>query len=313
MISASAAPTSGAQVKYQDDGTRVVPVDMFIEATIENPVHGVYGVMDDERELVFVSMSKNVAASLEALLDQYDYQDIDLVKVMTFAIPSVRDMRLVLESWIQDNGEIPVGNLEKWVEIDDEMQSVVSIVVEQIQNGPREIISPFETNSVQGDADESEMLDLTDENVELVLNDVRPYLIADGGNISVVTLDQENAKLTLQLEGACGSCSSSATTMKLGVEKALHAKFGSNLTEVVAISAPDTSSGDVSIEACEKVLDEVRDALRGLGSDVTVSEVDEDEVILEYTGPNNLKYGLELLIKQRLPVITTVTFEAPER
>lgn len=45
----------------------------------------------------------------------------------------------------------------------------------------------------------SEQFELTPENVDKVLEDVRPYLIADGGNVDVVSV--ENGVVSLQLQG----------------------------------------------------------------------------------------------------------------
>ena len=50
----------------------------------------------------------------------------------------------------------------------------------------------------------SEKLELTAENVELVLDEVRPYLIADGGDVELVEID--GLVVRLKLNGACGSC-----------------------------------------------------------------------------------------------------------
>jgi len=60
---------------------------------------------------------------------------------------------------------------------------------------------------------------LTLENVETVLDEMRPYLMADGGNVEVVELDGPIVKVRLQ--GACGSCSSSTMTLKMGLERKL--------------------------------------------------------------------------------------------
>ena len=62
-------------------------------------------------------------------------------------------------------------------------------------------------------------LALTEPNVEQVLDELRPYLIADGGNVELVELDGPIVKLRLQ--GACGSCPSSAMTLKMGIERRL--------------------------------------------------------------------------------------------
>lgn len=62
-------------------------------------------------------------------------------------------------------------------------------------------------------------LTLTSENVETVLDEMRPYLMADGGNVELVELDGPIVKLRLQ--GACGSCPSSTMTLRMGIERRL--------------------------------------------------------------------------------------------
>ena len=47
-------------------------------------------------------------------------------------------------------------------------------------------------------------LALTSDNVEEVLDELRPYLMADGGNVELVEIEGPIVKLRLQ--GACGSC-----------------------------------------------------------------------------------------------------------
>jgi Fe-S cluster biogenesis protein NfuA len=64
-----------------------------------------------------------------------------------------------------------------------------------------------------------EALALTPENVEQVLDELRPYLIADGGNVELVEIEGPIVKLRLQ--GACGSCPSSTMTLKMGIERRL--------------------------------------------------------------------------------------------
>ncbi|QNP28742.1 NifU family protein [Cylindrospermopsis curvispora] len=62
-------------------------------------------------------------------------------------------------------------------------------------------------------------MELTLENVETVLDEMRPYLMSDGGNVEVVELDGPIVKLRLQ--GACGSCPSSTMTLRMGIERRL--------------------------------------------------------------------------------------------
>ena len=72
-------------------------------------------------------------------------------------------------------------------------------------------------------------LTLTPENVENVLDDLRPYLMSDGGNVELVEIDGPIVKLRLQ--GACGSCPSSAMTLKMGIERRLR-EFIPEIAEV---------------------------------------------------------------------------------
>ncbi len=62
-------------------------------------------------------------------------------------------------------------------------------------------------------------LPLTAENVEAVLNELRPYLMSDGGNVELVEVDGPIVRLRLQ--GACGSCPSSTMTLRMGIERRL--------------------------------------------------------------------------------------------
>ncbi|HEY9743351.1 MAG TPA: NifU family protein [Coleofasciculaceae cyanobacterium] len=75
----------------------------------------------------------------------------------------------------------------------------------------------------------SQTLALTPENVETVLDEMRPYLMADGGNVELVELDGPVVKLRLQ--GACGSCPSSAMTLRMGIERRLR-EFIPEIAEV---------------------------------------------------------------------------------
>jgi Fe-S cluster biogenesis protein NfuA len=72
-------------------------------------------------------------------------------------------------------------------------------------------------------------LALTPDNVEKVLDEMRPYLMADGGNVELVEIDGPIVRLRLQ--GACGTCPSSTMTLKMGIERRLR-EFIPEITEV---------------------------------------------------------------------------------
>jgi Fe-S cluster biogenesis protein NfuA len=62
-------------------------------------------------------------------------------------------------------------------------------------------------------------LELNTENIEKVLDELRPYLMSDGGNVELVEV--EGPIVRLRLQGACGSCPSSAMTLRMGIERKL--------------------------------------------------------------------------------------------
>ncbi|MBO9130700.1 NifU family protein [Bacillus sp. 165] len=57
------------------------------------------------------------------------------------------------------------------------------------------------------------------EQVQEVLDKLRPFLLRDGGDVELV--DIEDGIVKLRLMGACGTCPSSTITLKAGIERAL--------------------------------------------------------------------------------------------
>ena len=56
--------------------------------------------------------------------------------------------------------------------------------------------------------------------VEEALDSIRPYLQADGGNVEVVEITEDQT-LKIQLKGACSTCSMSHMTMRSGIEETI--------------------------------------------------------------------------------------------
>ncbi|WP_414648414.1 NifU family protein [Cerasibacillus sp.] len=61
------------------------------------------------------------------------------------------------------------------------------------------------------------------EQVQEVLNKLRPFLLRDGGDVQLVDVDEDGI-VQLRLMGACGNCPSSTITLKAGIERALMAE-----------------------------------------------------------------------------------------
>ena len=68
--------------------------------------------------------------------------------------------------------------------------------------------------------------------VQNVINQIRPYLQADGGDIAFVNLTDDNV-VNVELQGSCGSCPYSRMTLKNGVESAVKRA----LPEIKAVEA----------------------------------------------------------------------------
>ena len=149
--------------------------------------------------------------------------------------------------------------------------------------------------------------ELTRDNVDKVLDEVRPYLVADGGNVAVVGVDEATRSVQLQLEGACGSCPSSTVTMKMGIERVLNENFA-DLGEVVAVDpGPEAGASELSPDVVDAALEQIMPAIIGLGGKIEVISAEGDEVMLKYEGPPKIKFGIELALKDN-PLIENVVF-----
>ncbi len=73
------------------------------------------------------------------------------------------------------------------------------------------------------------------ERVEKALEKIRPYLVADGGDISIVDIT-EDMIVRVEMKGACKGCPFSMQTLKAGVEMAVRNEVP-EIREVVDINA----------------------------------------------------------------------------
>lgn len=77
------------------------------------------------------------------------------------------------------------------------------------------------------------------EKVEKALDTIRPYLEADGGDVKILEID-DNQNLVLELMGNCGSCPMSTMTLKAGVEEAVKRE----VPEIKSVHAVNVTSPD---------------------------------------------------------------------
>ena len=70
-------------------------------------------------------------------------------------------------------------------------------------------------------------VELTDLNVNNVLDEIRPYIEADGGYLEYIAIDytKDGPIVMVRLLGACAGCSMSAQTMTMGIERLVKERF----------------------------------------------------------------------------------------
>lgn len=152
-----------------------------------------------------------------------------------------------------------------------------------------------------------EGLELTEENVERVLDEIRPYLMADGGNVELYDIDGLTVKLRLQ--GACGSCPSSTMTMKMGIERRLLEKIP-EIESVEQITDEETGL-PLDEENVEKVLSEIRPYLIGTGGgELTLVKIDPPIVKIKIDGAAasvmTVRVAVTQKLREKIPSIAAV-------
>lgn len=76
---------------------------------------------------------------------------------------------------------------------------------------------------------------MLEEQIENALNTIRPYLIADGGNVELIEIQDRD--VVLKLTGNCSSCNMSEMTMTAGIEETLRRSIP-NLGKITAMRNP---------------------------------------------------------------------------
>ncbi|KAF6265358.1 NifU-like domain-containing protein [Scenedesmus sp. NREL 46B-D3] len=153
----------------------------------------------------------------------------------------------------------------------------------------------------------TDLLELTEDNVEKVLDEVRPYLMADGGNVEFVEID--GLVVRLKLAGACGSCPSSLTTMTMGIKRRLMEK----IPEILDVEQVMEESQGLSLTAenVDEVLGEIRPYLVGTGGgELILDSIDGVIVKIKITGPAanvmTVRVAVTQKLREKIPSIAAV-------
>jgi len=76
-----------------------------------------------------------------------------------------------------------------------------------------------------------------EEKVLDALEQLRPFLVADGGDMELVEI-KDDATVVVRLLGACSGCSMSMMTLKAGLEEQVK-KMAPEVKQVVALNMPE--------------------------------------------------------------------------
>ncbi len=72
------------------------------------------------------------------------------------------------------------------------------------------------------------------ERVQGVVDEIRPLLQADGGDIELVNVEESTGVVSVRLQGACKGCPGAAMTLKMGVERRMKEQIP-EVSEVLAV------------------------------------------------------------------------------
>jgi Fe-S cluster biogenesis protein NfuA len=311
---------------------------------INNRIEGVYAISDDSNAVVYVGSSSTVYKEIKEYYDQHGIQTVNSIRIQTFAQPKPELLESYKKELISqtnpwgnragsafmlknipnnlvetfnddqiDNNSV-TGNdnsVNNKVDIDSlrdkikQKQTKSNNDNDNKSNDNNMIQSPFASTNMNTNTET--YLDFTKENIDKVLDEIRPYLIQDGGNVAVVDIDKTTRSITLSLQGACGSCPSSTTTMKMGIERVLKENFY-GLGEIKAVDNNNiVQTNNLTEEMVTSSLDKILPAVQGMGGSVEINSIDSNNgiITITYKGPSKLKKGIELVLKD-IKFVTSV-------
>eukprot|EP00927_Polykrikos_kofoidii_P018893 TRINITY_DN18793_c1_g1_i1.p1 TRINITY_DN18793_c1_g1~~TRINITY_DN18793_c1_g1_i1.p1 ORF type:complete len:313 (+),score=42.52 TRINITY_DN18793_c1_g1_i1:92-1030(+) len=169
------------------------------------------------------------------------------------------------------------------------------------------MVSPFDGGSRGG---RKPALPLTHENVEAVLDELRPFLRNDGGDCRIVSIDK--CIVSLELQGACQSCSASVVTLKMGIERTLVERIP-EIEEVISVTSDMLP---LNQDGVEEVLNGIRPFFSVSGGTISFKEIvdgNPPSIVLEMSGPplRSIAVRVEVVnrIRRKYPWVQDVRVE----
>lgn len=288
--------------------------------------------------MVHVGVTQDLKSALQCHWDQHGPEQVAYIRALSFAEPlQPLVMQRMAQQWKEQAQEAGAVLDQSWADdvlsylyadddtTDDDDDDDDDVYDHDNGANPAMIVSPFDSSSSSTSAttsavtttattsttttlhdDTNGLLEFTVANVDKVLDEVRPYLIADGGNVVVDQVDINTRTVLLKLEGACGSCPSSTITMQMGIERVLRENFA-NVT--VRRVDDDTGPKVLTLEKVQQEVNRLGAAVSAMGGKVQVSKVDSETgtVQILYRGPSKVRQGLELAIRD-IPLVMNVEF-----
>ena len=289
--------------------------------------------------VLHVGVSQDLKATLDSVNVEYKH-----VRALSFSFPQPNAMQDVADEWkrkaLEAGSELQPNVVDASVFLfgdddddddDDDDEWTIEAVAQAVASVPPSgssstsdapqtdsVVSPFNEESSAISSSEPQFpraltldsagLEMNEQTVDSVLEEVRPYLISDGGNVAVKGVNAETKTVYLQLEGACGSCPSSTVTMQMGIERVLKETFGAEV-KVEQVEDPDDKPTSLTMEMVQDEVDRIKPAIIAMGGVVRVLKVDAETglVKLQFRGASRVQSGLELAIRD-LPFVNAVQF-----
>ena len=324
-----------------DDGEHIVDAAAWVaarESTLEpDGKRGVFAMYSPSDTMLHVGYAKDVVAAVRTYVTKGMGARVRVAIFANRATATRGNLRAEQDRWIGewidanggDENAIPPGNTAAgagdWVlpaeEWDDEpahASPFAAAVTRQPKvDGEGNVVSPYAAAAAARDEsgvgeDNDETLDpdrplkeLTVANVDEALDEVRPFLAADGGDVEVVGI--EDGIVAVRMFGACGSCASSTATLKGGIETTLFRVFGKEAVKEVVNLDQGGEDGNgpmsLSVEKVEEHLVKLEGAIHNYGGSVEVTGVESGVVSLEFSGPLALAQSIASSIKGKFPLV----------
>lgn len=97
----------------ESDGTEVAAVNIWCDRATNAKLAGVYAVLDCDRQVQYIGISRNVMLALNSHIAQLGSDTCAFVRVKTFKFPKRSEMEALQDAWLDEIDYMPPGNSEQ--------------------------------------------------------------------------------------------------------------------------------------------------------------------------------------------------------